>query len=1102
MKQFRADLHIHSRFSRATSKKLSPRYLAAWSRIKGLDVLGTGDFTHPEWLNELEEQLVQDSATGLFRLKDDRRLDHEVPEFAGTPFSGRALFMLQGEISSIYKRGGKVRKVHNLVFMPTIEAARTFSNKLAEVGNITSDGRPILGLDSRNLLEMVLETHPLAFLVPAHIWTPWFSLFGSKSGFDTIEECFGDLSSEIFALETGLSSDPEMNWLWSHLDRFRLISNSDAHSGDNLGRECNLFSGEMSYEGIYRSLRGEALGHKFLGTLEFFPEEGKYHLDGHRKCGVVMEPGETRSRDGKCPVCGKPLTVGVLNRVLELADRQVPKQPASQPGFASLVPLPELIGEILDVGPKTKKAMGMFSRAIRLLGPELTILRDVPEEDIRKVNPLLAEGVMRIRRGEVLRQPGYDGEYGVVRVFSRKERDSFLKGATLVDLPDRDAAIGKGAANGLTAEEVALRTPVFASALKERQAGADVSQSSAASAAASSAIDDALLEFSFDVSEEEAQEAPLLPGMPELVAPRAPSIVYNEGQKQAIAAGPQPVLVMAGPGTGKTRTLVGRIMRLLDQGVSPRHILALTFTRRAAREMEERLVLALGSGQATPRADTLHALAFEYWQHSYDDAPTLLSEEGARRVFAEANPEETGQRIRDAWDAINLCRERMEVCTLEYHDMFVNYSALKDSWNLADYTDLLEFWLEQVDAGVYSCPFTQVLVDEIQDLSPLQLALIRKLVPEGGQGFFGIGDPDQSIYGFRGAHGDVLGFLQEAWPTLEVIRLTECYRSAQAVLDLAASLMAKNGAPQPLAAMRALPSDLRMFEAHSPEAEASWIGEQIRGLIGATSHSLKDAESGERLLGGELSPGDVAVLVRFKALVDPIQRTLSRLGIPCAVPENEAFWVEPRIKLILEAAGRFLGIAGTSGEEPLSCPDTMLAKGPLGVAAYLEDMPPFDRLFWKSSAFRELVRRYDELEGWAGLLNWITLQSELEQVRRRSEKVQIMTMHAAKGLEFKAVFLPALEDGIMPFAGTGVLTGKADRNEGSYDVEEERRLLYVGMTRAEQALFLSSSGKRMLYGRELRLKASRFLAALPQDALKRSMLKAHTKRKEKQLSLM
>jgi len=1150
MKQFRADLHIHSRFSRATSKKLNPRHLAAWSRVKGLDVLGTGDFTHPEWLDELEAQLVQDSATGLYRLKDDRRLDHEIPDFSGMPLSGRTLFMLQGEISSIYKRGGKVRKVHNLVYMPTLEAARRFSTRLAEVGNIASDGRPILGLDSRNLLEMVLETHPLAFLVPAHIWTPWFSIFGSKSGFDSMEECFGDLASEIFALETGLSSDPEMNWLWSHLDRFRLISNSDAHSGDNLGRECNLFSGEISYEGIYRSLRGEALGHKFLGTMEFFPEEGKYHLDGHRKCGVVMEPGETRSRDGRCPVCGKPLTVGVLNRVLELADRDVPRQPAAQPGFVSLVPLPELIGEIMGTGSKSKKVMALYARAVRALGPELTILRDVPEEEMRKVHPLLAEGVMRMRRGEVMRQPGYDGEYGVVRVFSRRERDTFLKGAFLVDLPERgveresgreagrevvraphdgtgddpyygagqaagklsDSGVSQSAGTGsggglagadkdLTEAERAAAMPLLANALRERNEARAGMRAPAEGAGAVVGVPETPgMQGAADAAMEHGLRADA-EGAGRMAA--VPSIVYNEGQQVAIAAGPEPVLVLAGPGTGKTRTLVGRIRHLLEAGVSARHILAVTFTRRAAREMEERLVASLGETQASPRADTLHALAFEYWQHSYDDAPTLLSEEGARRVFAEANPGESAQRLRDAWDGICLCRERMQVCTLEFHDLFVNYSKLKDSWNLADYTDLLEFWLEQADAGVYSCPWTHVLVDEIQDFTPLQLALVRKLVPQGGQGFFGIGDPDQSIYGFRGAHGDVAATLAEAWPELRMVRLEECYRCAQPVLDMAAALMARGAAPQPLKAMRAIPSDLRMFEAQSPEGEASWIGEQVRGLIGATSHSLKDAEGDGRLLGGELSPGDVAVLVRFKALVDPIHRTLSRLGIPCAVPENEAFWVEPRIRLILNAVGRFLGIAGTPGEDALSCPDTMLAKGPLGVAAYLEDIPPFDRLFWKSAAFREMAKRHDELGGWAGLLNWINLQSELELVRRRSEKVQILTLHAAKGLEFKAVFLPALEDGIIPFAGAGVLTGKADRNEGSYDAEEERRLFYVGITRAEQALFLSWSGKRTLYGREIRLKPSRFLAELPQEgAVKRSALKAHTKRKEKQLSLM
>ncbi|MFW5735264.1 MAG: endonuclease Q family protein [Oceanidesulfovibrio sp.] len=354
MEQFLADLHIHSRYSRATSKQLTPRVLAAWARVKGLHVLGTGDFTHPAWRKEMAEAMEPDPASGLLRLKDSRNLTREIPFLDGFELSGRTLFMLQAEISSIYKKNGAVRKIHNCVYVPTLEAANALSHKLAAIGNIESDGRPILGLDARDLLEMVLELDPLAFLVPAHIWTPWFSLFGSKSGFDSLEECYGDLSSHIFALETGLSSDPEMNWMLSALDRYALISNSDAHSGEKLARECNVFSGERSYEGIYRALRGEALGHKFQGTIEFFPEEGKYHLDGHRKCGVALEPRETLARGGICPVCGKPLTVGVLHRVLALADRETPEKPAHAPGFETLIPLSEVLSEIVGAGPATK----------------------------------------------------------------------------------------------------------------------------------------------------------------------------------------------------------------------------------------------------------------------------------------------------------------------------------------------------------------------------------------------------------------------------------------------------------------------------------------------------------------------------------------------------------------------------------------------------------------------------------------------------------------------------------------------------------------------------------------------------------------------------
>lgn len=1229
MQQFRADLHIHSRFSRATSGRLNARHLAAWARVKGLDVLGTGDFTHPKWRAELAEQLVLDEASGLYRLRDPRGLDAELPEYAGKPLAGRTLFMLQAEISSIYKRGGKVRKVHNLVYVPDMDAADRLSRRLAEVGNIESDGRPILGLDSRNLLEMVLETHPQAFLVPAHIWTPWFALFGSKSGFDSVAECFGDLSSEIFAMETGLSSDPEMNWLWSELDRFALISNSDAHSGENLGREANLFSGEIGYESILRSLKGQGIGGRFLGTLEFFPEEGKYHLDGHRKCGVVMEPRETRARGGLCPVCGKPVTVGVLHRVVELADRETPIQSPGQQGYLSLIPLPEILGELLGVGAKSRKVAEQHARCVARFGSELNILQDVPEAELSRFWEPLGEGIARMRRREVLRQSGYDGEYGVVRVFTDKERASIqrrsvvgglplLEGMGVTAAPRAEGGKAAASATGKGKKAKGADRPSLLDALSgpsgpSGQSGqpgpmaggegrrASVPASGTASGTSASPAGEPEFEFSpapahgsFDAPDlADGDDGPTPPAFAALSAPRPPegaSMRFNPAQRRALTAGPQPVLVLAGPGTGKTRTLVGRVLHLAETGIDARRILAVTFTRRAAAEMDERLAAALGEDAPLPRTDTLHALAFEYWHRATPTPPVLLSEEAARRVFAEANPDEPAQRLREAWEAIGVCREKMRSCLVEHAPLLARYTEQKAAWNLADYTDLLEFWLDQIQNGIYASPWRHVLVDEIQDLSPLQLTLVRALAPHGGAGFFGIGDPDQSIYGFRGAHGDVAAFLREAWPDLSVVALEENYRSSARILDFAGGLMRGRSACGPLRAARDLPGELHLFEAPTAEGEAAWIGEQIRGLIGATSHSLLDAGHGRSRRGtvldeGGFSPGDIAVLVRVKSLIPQLQRTLTRFGVPCAVPEAEAFWTDQRVALILGAAGRMLGIGSTSpqgspggpalpaglshrrlaaegvhpslanrlgltaaqlhaslahdgesapegdvadasgspasglpdGGEPalrpdaeipargtpsdVDCPPKVLARGPLGVAAYLRETPPFDDLFWQSSAFRALSRAYDTHGGWAGLMNWISLQSELELVRRGSEKVQIMSLHAAKGLEFRAVFLPALEDGIMPFAGAGTLTGKPDP-EARSDVDEERRLLYVGMTRASEGLFLSCAARRQLYGRELRLKPSRFLDDVPLEGLRRSMLVQHQKRKERQLRLM
>ena len=415
--QYRTDLHIHSPYSRATSKESTLAGLAGWAAIKGINVLATGDFTHPRWFQTLQEELVPEEP-GFFRLRDERAVVSPLP---GVTLGAEPVrFMLSAEISSIYKRGGRVRKVHNLIYVPDFARSVRLNRRLGAIGNLKSDGRPILGLDTRDLLEIVLEEAPEGFLVPAHIWTPWFSLFGSKSGFDSVEECFGDLATHVFALETGLSSDPPMNRLISALDRFALISNSDCHSPQKIAREANLFATEFSFFALRDALKAN---HRdcFRGTVEFFPEEGKYHADGHRSCKVCLDPAETRRLGGCCPVCGKPLTIGVEYRVRELADRTTPLFPAEAPEVFSLIPLPEVLGELLDVGPASRKVMNGYAEVIRKFGSELGVLLEAPVADIRGAWPLLGEAIDRMRQGRVLRRPGYDGEYGVIRLFADGE---------------------------------------------------------------------------------------------------------------------------------------------------------------------------------------------------------------------------------------------------------------------------------------------------------------------------------------------------------------------------------------------------------------------------------------------------------------------------------------------------------------------------------------------------------------------------------------------------------------------------------------------------------------------------------------------------------
>ncbi len=404
-----ADLHIHSRFSMATSREGTPENLDFWARKKGISLIGTGDFTHPVWREELKERLVSEG-NGLYRLRDEY-VKEESRKFPGEGTH----FVVSGEISSIYKKNGKTRKVHNVILLPSLEAADAMAQRLEKIGNIHSDGRPILGLDSHDLLEMMLDVCPEGILIPAHIWTPHFSVLGAKSGFDSVEECFEELTPYVHALETGLSSDPAMNWRISKLDRYQLVSNSDAHSPSKLGREANLLDIDCSYEGLYRAIQtGEGLE----GTVEFFPEEGKYHFDGHRKCGVSLSPVEAERLGGICPVCGKKLTMGVDHRVEQLADRIEGFVKEDGKKYESLVPLPEVISACMGYSTASKKVQRCFEQMLQTLGTEFDILRNVPSEDIKScAGERIAEGIENVRTGKVKRIPGYDGEYGKIQLF-------------------------------------------------------------------------------------------------------------------------------------------------------------------------------------------------------------------------------------------------------------------------------------------------------------------------------------------------------------------------------------------------------------------------------------------------------------------------------------------------------------------------------------------------------------------------------------------------------------------------------------------------------------------------------------------------------------
>ncbi len=689
-----ADLHIHSPYSRATSAELTLDTLAYWAQRKGVHLVGTGDCVHPAWLDRIESAL-EPADDGFLRPRAGHAAD--VPELPAA-CRGEVRFVPTVEISNIYRRLDKVRKVHNLIVLPSVESARKLQARLEAIGNIASDGRPILGLDSRDLLEMVLEVDPRALLIPAHIWTPWFSALGSKSGFESIEQCYADLCEHITAVETGLSSDPPMNWRVSSLDRYALVSHSDAHSPSKLAREATLFETDFDFEAFHRALTEPAHG-GLAGTIEFFPEEGKYHYDGHRGCGVRLTPTETAAHDGRCPVCGKPVTVGVMARVEALADRRAGTRPPRARDYRSYVPLPEVVGQVLQRGAGTKVVRAVCDALLARLGNELHILGEAPLEQIRRASdPLIAEAIRRMRAGEVEALAGYDGEFGTIQVVPDDVRERLGAQLSLFVRQTKQPKPGKRAA-GVPAGPV--------------------------------------------------EEAPPAGNGP----PR-----LNAAQREAVDHDGARVAIIAGPGTGKTHTLAHRIARLAGDIPDNRYILAVTFTNRAADEMRERIAALAPHAVERTRIGTFHQICL-WWLRQFDQRTGLPSGFG---VASEAEIETAARR---AWPertasqrAANLAAASAWKAGTRFTgepDEAREYTAALRELGLVDFDDLIREAVRMLrdDPGVRErvrSALGAVCVDEFQDIDDMQHELLT-LVVGSDLPLTVIGDPDQSIYGFRGS---------------------------------------------------------------------------------------------------------------------------------------------------------------------------------------------------------------------------------------------------------------------------------------------------------------------------------------------------------------
>ncbi len=1015
--KFIADFHIHSHYSLATSKNLVPDQLDYWAKLKGVDVIATGDCIHPGWLSELKKKLSE-NGTGLLSLKPEFSLQNTSPNlFLPKKLQKETSFILTTEISSIYKKNGKVRKVHNLCVFPNFAAAEKFQKRLDKIGNIRSDGRPILGLDSKNLLEILLETDDKAFLIPAHIWTPWFSVLGSKSGFDSIDECYEDLTQHIFALETGLSSDPPMNRVCSFLDKFNLVSNSDAHSPEKIGREANIFDCEKTFSGIYDALKFDK---GFVGTIEFFPQEGKYHYDGHRKCNICFTPLETINHNGICPICHTPLVKGVMYRVAELADRD---EPINKKKFYSITSLPDIISEITGKSTSSNACKIEYFKILEKIGSDFHTLLFSDLTKISETNFLLGEAIKRLRNGNVKIKSGYDGEFGEIKMFDKSEIENLQNISLFSD-----------------------------EAIKNKKR---------------TSLDFNIKNFKFEAKLHKATLNDKKPDFSKYVD-------LSDIQKIIINHQDGPIMAIAGPGTGKTSVLVERIAMLVRNGIDQGNILAITFSNKAAEEIKTRLaekIIHLGVNTSTFHKLGLKIISENLEKTGREKNFFIVDDEDKLQILKEIFPDKKSvnkilKNISFYKQGIKVLPEKLE--NEDEFEMILNqYNSRLKKMNAFDLDDLI-FHAEQILTNNpeikenYKKKFKYILVDEYQDINAKQYELILALLPRTSPNLFVIGDPDQAIYGFRGSDKSFVAKLERDFPNIKKIKLEKSYRCPNNILQLGSQILKKENS------LEGQESEIitEICECDTDSDEAKMIAEKIDELIGGirslSLHQTKKRKS--RLEPRVKSFSDFAVLCRTTKIFESIAKKLKSKSIPFQIVGQANFYQEKTYKNLVKKFRDFY----FEIEIDLDIKNLFQKNANL-LEIFERILENFDFAKIKTDEnynnFKKILENYKA--NYTDFLRDIFLNSPVDDIDFKEESVKIMTMHASKGLEFEAVFIPGCEEGIIPLE----IFGPKTKDE----LDEENRLFYVAATRSKKYLILSYSKKRFIEGRLLNLQKSSIL---------------------------